>query len=417
MELWLPETWQGGRVLASGNGGIDGCIEYENLAYGTQHGFATVAANNGHNGTGGHDFLNNPDVIIDYAWRSLHTSISQTKSLASKFYGNTYQKSYYIGCSLGGRQGIGAADRFPSDFDGIIAGSPAVDFNHLYAWRASFYPITGKSTSANFINASLWSTIHTEVLRQCDTLDGVQDGIIEDSSLCHFRPEALLCSNGTTANCLSPAQVDIVNNIYSPFYGSDGKLIFPAMQPGNELLAASGLYSGMPWPLSQDWYRYVLLNQSDWDQATFDLADAMLADEINPSNIRTWPTTLEPFSSRGGKILTFHGGQDQQITSYNSPRLYNHLASGRDASSTQLDEFYRFFRISGMGHCEGGPGAWAFGQLGGSPAVGVPYEPSSNALAAIVDWVEKDEAPETMTGTKFVNDDPTMGISFQRNHC
>ena len=259
--------------------------------------------------------------------------------------------------------------------------------------------------------------IHNEVLRQCDTLDGVKDGIIEDSSLCIFRPEALLCANGNTTNCLNASQVDIVNRIYSPFYGTDGQLIFPAMQPGNELAAAEGLYSGTPWQLSQDWYRYVLLNDSSWNQATFNLADAMLADEINPSNIRTWPTTLQPFSSRGGKILTFHGGQDQQITSYNSPRFYNHLARGTDASSSDLDEYYRFFRISGMGHCGSGPGAWAFGQLGGVPTASVPFEPQNNALAAIVQWVEAGEAPETMLGTKFVDDNPENGISFQRRHC
>lgn len=153
---------------------------------------------------------------------------------------------------MGGRQGIGAADRYPGDFDGILAGSPATDFNHLYAWRASFYPIVGKNTSADFINAAKWAVIHQEVLNQCDTIDGVKDGIIEDSSLCVFRPEALLCADGkNSTECLTPAQVDIVNKIYSPLYGSDGKLIYPAMQPGNEIAASAGLYAGVPWPLSQ----------------------------------------------------------------------------------------------------------------------------------------------------------------------
>ncbi|KAF2101984.1 tannase and feruloyl esterase [Rhizodiscina lignyota] len=417
MELWLPEDWKDRRVLTSGNGGIDGCIQYENLAYGVQNGFVSAGANNGHNGTGGQPYLHNPDIIIDFSWRSLHTAISQAKRLSSMFYRESYHKAYYIGCSLGGRMGIGSAQRFPADFDGILAGSPATDFNHLYAWRASFYPITGKNTSANFIGSDLWAIIHQEILNQCDTLDHVEDGIIEDPSLCIFRPEALLCSNAKKSNCLNPAQVDIVNRIYSPLYGSDGKLIFPAMQPGNELVARSALYSGTPWQLSQDWYRYVLLNDSTWDQFTFNLADAMLADEINPSDIRTWPSTLAPFAERGGKIITYHGQQDNQISCFNSNRFYNHLSTGMSASSRDMDSFYRFFRISGMFHCNTGPGAWVFGQSGNAPSAGIGFHPKSNALAALVDWVENGNAPITMEGTKFVNDDPKQGVMFRRKHC
>jgi feruloyl esterase len=334
------------------------------------------------------------------------------------FYGKQYKKAYYLGCSLGGRQGIGAADRYPDDFDGIVAGSPASDFNNLYAWRASFYPITGKNTSANFIDAEKWSHIHDEVLRQCDTIDGVKDGIIEDASLCHFRPEAIKCVDGlNTSQCLNTAQVDIVNKIYSPLYSTDGTLMYPAMQPGNELGARSGLYNGLPWSLSQDWYRYVLLNDSTWDASTFNLSTAMLADKINPSNIRTFPTTLAPFSETGGKLITFHGGQDQQISSFQGVRFYNHLERGMSATSSSLDDFFRFFRISGMFHCSSGPGAWAFGQGGGAPANGIGFEPEGNVLAAMVDWVENGRAPEVILGTKFNDDVVGKGIALQRRHC
>ncbi|KAF1952326.1 tannase and feruloyl esterase [Byssothecium circinans] len=379
MELWIPEQWEGGRILTASNGGIDGCIPYENLAYGTEHGFVTVAANNGHNGTSGNAFLNNPDVIIDYAYRSLHTSIVQAKSLSKLFYNQTYKKSYFIGCSLGGRQGIGAADRYPNDFDGIIAGSPASDFNNLYAWRASFYPITGKNTSSDFIDAKKWVMIHDEVLRQCDTVDGVQDGIIEDPTLCNFKPETLLCPSPpiygvqNTSSCLTPAQIAVVNKIHSPLYGTDDKLIYPAMQYGNELKANTGLFNGLPWQLSQDWYR--------------------------------------------GKTIAYHGLQDQQITSFQGIRFYDHLRRGMSKTPSELDDFYRFFRISGMFHCNAGPGAWVFGQGGSGSAAGIPFEAEENVLAAIVDWVEKGKAPEGITGTKFVEDDAAKGVSFKRRHC
>ena len=122
----------------------------------------------------------------------------------------------------------------------------------MYAWRGSFYPITGKNTSVDFITAAKWSVIHDEVLRQCDTIDGVKDGIIEDPTLCVFRPEELICADGKNASeCLTPKQVEIVNKIYSPFYGTKGELLFPAFQPGNELLASTGLFSGTPWLYSQ----------------------------------------------------------------------------------------------------------------------------------------------------------------------
>ena len=141
---------------------------------------------------------------------------------------------------------------FPEDFDGIVAGSPALDFNNLDSWRASFYPITGNVNTTNFITASTWmGLIHNEVLSQCDGLDGVRDGIIEDPTLCSFRPESLLCVNGTTTNCLTDIQVKNVRKIFSPLYGDDGNLIYPAMQPGSEIMAVQKLYAGKPFSYSE----------------------------------------------------------------------------------------------------------------------------------------------------------------------
>lgn len=348
----------------------------------------------------------------------LHVSIEAAKTLSKQFYSKTHSKAYMLGCSLGGRQGIGAADHYPSDFDGIVAGSPATDFNNLYTWRASFYTTTGDKTSPDFITADKWTLIHDEVLRQCDTLDGVEDGILEDASLCHFQPEALLCKTAqNTSTCLTAPQFAIVNKIYSPFNASNGDLIYPAMQPGSELRAITGLYAGTPYQPSVDWYRYVLLNDSAWDPATFDLKKAELADTVNPSGIRTFPTSLASFAEAGGKLITYHGSQDQQISSFQGTRFYEHLARGMNATSEELDAFYRFFRISGMFHCNSGPGAWAFGQSGGAPAAGVEFEREGNVLKAMVEWVENGVAPETITGTKFVDDVVGKGIQIQRKHC
>lgn len=340
--------------------------------------------------------------------------------MLSPFYGAEANKSYFLACSLGGRQAVKAADMFPNDFDGVVAGSPATDFNNLYSWRASFFPITGAVGSPNFISPDTWkTTIHDEVLRQCDTIDGVADGIIEDSSLCHFDPNTLLCGSGvsnSTAACLNSTQVEIVRKIFDPYDWQNNTLLYPAMNPGGEIMSADGLYDGQPWALSEGWFRYAVHNDPNWDPANYSLADAALADEINPGNIRTWPDTLADFQNRGGKMVMFHGGQDNQISSFNSPRFYEHLRSGMSYSTSQMDDFLRFFRISGMFHCQGGPGAWVLGQAGGSAAQG-PFDGEHNVLAAVVDWVEKGAAPETMTGTKYNNDTVRDGVFFERSHC
>ncbi|EMR65439.1 putative feruloyl esterase b protein [Eutypa lata UCREL1] len=315
----------------------------------------------------------------------LHTSVITTKQLAPLFYGEEVDKSYFIGCSLGGRQGIKAAEMFPEDFDGILAGAPAVDFNSLYSWRASFFPITGAAGSENFISADTWTTtIHDEVLKQCDGIDGVADGIIEDPTLCLFEPNTLLCGTyDPSVACLNSAQIQVVKAIFNDYTWPNGSLLFPAMQPGSEVQAANGLYSGAPFSYSQDWFRFAILEDPDWDPSTYTVSDALLAIEKDPGSIRTWPLSLSSFESRGGKILTYHGLQDQQITSYNSIRFYEHLASQMKYSSEQMDNFYRFFRIP----------------------------------AALVAWVENGSAPETVTGTKFVDDVVAQGVAYRHSHC
>ncbi|KAE8155253.1 Tannase/feruloyl esterase [Aspergillus avenaceus] len=414
-ELWLPRNWTG-RFLGTGNGGIDGCIKYEDLAYGAANGFAVVGSNNGHNGTTAASFFHNPDVLADFSWRALHLSTVVGKQITRAFYGQSHTKSYYLGCSLGGRQGINSAVEFPDDFDGILAGSPALDFNNLVSWRASFLPVTGSANSTDFINASTWKNlIHPQVLAQCDTIDCVDDGIIEDPSLCDFRPEILACTNDAENNCLSPEQVEIVRKVLSPMYGADGRLIFPAMQPGSELEAAEKLYAGQPFSYSKEWFQYVVYDPS-WNPAEFSIHDATVADDLNPQNIRTWPADLSRYKRRGGKLITFHGQQDGKITSFNTERFYNHLSTAMNMAPSELDNFFRFFRISGMSHCSSGPGAWAFGQGGAAPTMTLS-NPGENILAALVAWVELGIAPETITGTKYVDDNPELGILFQRSHC
>ncbi|KAH8624998.1 tannase and feruloyl esterase [Alternaria alternata] len=319
-------------------------------------------------------------------------------------------------CSLGGRQGIKSAEKFPNDFDGIVAGAPGVDFNNLISWRARFFTITGPIKGSNFIPKTAWQTwIHDEVLRQCDTIDKVKDGIIEDPALCKFDPSTLLCGHNSTAECLNEDQVQQLKIIYSDYRFPDGQLIYPAMQPGSEINAVDKLYAGAPFAYSDDWFKYVVYNDPTWNASEYGLDDVRAAQDLNPGDIRTYPSSLPGFKQSGGKLLMYHGQQDNQITSFNTNRFYEHLRG--NSSYENMDEWTRFFRVSGMFHCSTGPGAWVLGQGGNAAQAGIPFDAQRNVLAAMIDWVEGGSAPEYMEGTKFVNDTVKNGVDFMRRHC
>ncbi|SPQ26559.1 f3fddecd-5a43-4800-8eb1-10b872931a79 [Thermothielavioides terrestris] len=417
MEAWLPRNWTG-RFLSTGNGGLNGCLSYDDMAYTTELGFSTVGANNGHNGTSGAPFLNNPEVVTDFAWRSVHTNVVVGKSISKTFYRQQHKKSYYLGCSTGGRQGFMSAQSFPDDFDGIVAGAPALDFNNLNSWSGHFYLLTGAAGSPTYLTPDQWTAVHQDILAQCDGIDGAVDGIIEDPELCQYRPESLICPPGTPANtstCITGTQAATVRAVFSDLYGENGTLVYPRMQPGSELLGEAYIYyAGQPFQYSVDWFRYVVYNNPNWDPATLGPADYAYSDALNPADIRTWSGDLSAARARGVKILHYHGQQDQIITSANSPRYYNHVAQTMSLPSSALDDFYRFFRISGMGHCSGGPGAVFIGNQRANTA---SLDPDQNVLTAVVRWVEQGKAPDAILGTAFVNGTAGGQIAFQRWHC
>lgn len=419
LEAWLPSEWEG-RFLSTGNGGLAGCIDYASIAYTTGfYGYASVGANNGHNGTSGRPFLDSPEIVEDFAYRSMHTGVVVGKELTEQFYGSSINHSYYLGCSTGGRQGMKAAQMFPEDFDGIVAGAPAFDFNHLVDWSGWLSSIAGyDNTSTSFISPALWSTIQAEVIRQCDTIDGAADGIIEDPDLCHPILETLLCEPGSTDNsdCLNSGQYQRAIKTFQPLYNVSGELIYPRLQPGGHNASVPLLFSGQPFIYTADWYRYVVYNDPSWDPTTLNQNDFTFLDSIDPYNISTWNGNLSPFAARGGKILTYHGLQDQLISSENSARYYSHLAATMGLPPDKIDNFYRYFRISGMQHCSGGPGAFDIGQgYVGRPSGFSTAE--NNVLQAIVAWVENGQAPEYIEGINWQNGNPTQGVNFKRRHC
>ncbi|KAF2187891.1 tannase and feruloyl esterase [Zopfia rhizophila CBS 207.26] len=415
MEAWLPENWSG-RFLSTGNGGLGGCIQYEDMQYSASLGFSTVGTNNGHNGMGGESFLNNPDVIEDFAYRALHTGVRVDKQISETFYGEPHTKSYYLGCSTGGRQGFKEAQAFPGDFDGIVAGAPAFSFNNLTSWSCHFLPLTGLPGSDTFVPLNMWTVIHEDILKQCDELDGLSDGILESPDLCKYNPDGLICAPGraNTTDCLTLTQARTVRSIFSPLLGVDGSLVYPRMQPGSENVGApQTYYNGQPFGAA-DWFRYAIFNDTTWDPATLTTQDYVTSSNLNLFNIETWNGDLSPFQARGGKLLHYHGLMDQTISSDNSPRYYEHVSQTMGLAPQELDEFYRYFRISGMAHCGGGPGA-SF--IGNGPRSVASYDPNENVLMAMVRWVEEGIAPDTITGTAYVNGTPSADVAFKRKHC
>ncbi|KAF8252777.1 tannase and feruloyl esterase [Wilcoxina mikolae CBS 423.85] len=416
MEIWLPDEWSG-RVATVGNGGLNGCIDYSNLDYLSSFNFAVVGSNNGHNGTSGKPFLNAPEVIKDFAWRAIHTEAKISKKIAKSYYSRPHTKSYYVGCSTGGRQGFRAVQDFPKDFDGVLAGAPAFDFNHLQGWSAMLSRYTGAPSGTPTISSELLQVVAKDVIAQCDMLDGVKDGIIDNPDRCDYRPEALLCDKNSASGalCLTASQVETVRKIFSPLYGSEGELLYPRYDPGAGFSGPAMLmFGGNLFPFAQDWARYAVYNDSSYTGSDYGLKVIEDADAVNAAGISTWKFDLSAFNNRKGKVITYHGRSDPLIASGNSLRYYN--AVERTMGTKAMENFYRLFTAPGMSHCNGGVGANAFGQIGRA-APGVAKDSKHNLVLALLDWVEKGVAPEQIIGTKFVNDTAALGVVGQRVHC
>ncbi|KAK7063597.1 carboxylic ester hydrolase [Favolaschia claudopus] len=375
MEVWLPFNWTG-RFLSTGNGGLSGCIQYPDMDYTTSLGFATTGSNNGHSGTGGAAFLNNIEVVKDFAWRSLLTSAQVGKNVTREFFGRPHHKSYYNGCSTGGRQGWKMAQDFPEVFDGIVAGAPAIDWNMLVSWSGMFYPIFANAGPDGVPPLLLWPVIDAEILKQCDGIDGAIDGIIEEPSLCHFQADALLCSATKRSSCLTPKQVETVRAIFSPLVGENGTILFPALQYSPQfILAIAILYSQGQLSLEDDWYKYAVFNDPTFNATFLSPQDIAFASNLNPGDVNTFSGDLSAFKARGAKILHYHGQMDFGIPSANSNRYYELVAHTMGLPPSSLDEFYRLFRVSGMEHCGGGPGAIFIGLTGNNdPTLAVDYK-------------------------------------------
>jgi feruloyl esterase len=378
IEVWLPASGWNGKFQAVGNGGWAGVISYPALAQAVSAGYAGASTDTGHTGNSGTFASGHPEKVIDFGYRAVHEMTVQAKAIVGAYYTSAPKLSFWNGCSLGGRQGITEAMRYPSDFNAIVAGAPAVNAMYLHGARVAINQIVHK-TPESYIPPEKYPAIHNAALDACDALDGVKDGVIENPSACRFDPKILACTDADGPACLTSAQVDTARALYAPVKDpKSGAVIFPALlEPGSELGWAT-LAGPQPIDTVLDAYRYVVFNDSNWDWRKFNPStDIGIGVRKDAGIMNAGDPNLRPFFERGGKLLMYHGWADQQVAARNSVDYFSKVA--RIAGSTAIGKSIELYMVPGMGHCAGGPGTDTF-----------------DKMAAVEQWVEKGRAPESI---------------------
>jgi feruloyl esterase len=378
VEVWLPAAGWNRKFQAVGNGGWAGVISYSAMAEAVRAGYATASTDTGHVGGSGSFVLGHPEKLIDFGWRSEHEMTVKSKAIVQAFYGSSPKRSYWNGCSTGGRQALKEAQKFPDDFDGIVAGAPA-NRTALGLWIAAAL----LKDPASFIPAAKYPAIHQAVLAACDARDGVKDGLIENPGLCRFDPQVLLCQGGDSPDCLTAPQVEAARKVYSAGKNPrTGQELFPSLAPGSEL--GWGTMGGGPEPYGNilDQYRYVVFKDANWDWRTFDFDRDMPRSE-QPENIVMNATdpNLKPFFAHHGKLLIYHGWSDPNVSPFNTIKYYKSVLDSLGGASRTSGNI-RLFMAPGMGHCGGGEGPNVFDKAG-----------------TLDRWVEEGTAPERIVAS------------------
>jgi feruloyl esterase len=383
MELWMPvENWNG-KFLAVGNGGWAGNIETGAMAAGLARGYATASNDTGHKGGSASFAVGHPEKLIDFGYRAMHEMAIQSKAIIEAFYSRAPRLSYYQGCSTGGRQGLMEAQRYPADFDAIIAGAPVHNMVHLNIQSVARQVDLLREPSS-VIPENKMTMFAQAVVAACDQNDGVKDGIISNPQLCKFDPQTLVCKAGDAADCLTPAQVASAKKAYASVKTKSGQTVYPGSSPGFE----SGYRmptQGTPLnPLFADMPRYIGRQDPNWDSSTFDLDTDLALAMKNAAYVEATDPNLAKFKARGGKLLLYHGWADPGPAPQNT---INYVSAVTDHfGGTKQDDWMRLFLMPGMGHCRGGIGP-----------------DQADFLGAIEAWREKGEAPASIVASRPAN--------------
>jgi hypothetical protein len=395
-EVWMPAAGWNGKFQGIGNGGFAGEIGYGQLAMALRKGYATASTDTGHRagGTDASWALGHPEKVVDFGHRAIHETAVAAKATIAAFYGDGPKRSYFNSCSNGGRQALMEAQRYPGDYDGIIAGAPANYWTHLLA--NSVWVAKAMSEPAAHIPPAKLPAIEAAALAACDAKDGVKDGVIDSPDRCGFQPASMLCKGAESDVCLTQAQVTGLEKLLSGIRGARGPL-YPGYvvggSPGSGGWAdwMTGPMPGrsMAYAFGNGFFSNMVFENKAWDYRTFDPdRDTRRADEKFGAILNAIDGDLSNFRARGGKLILYHGWSDAGITPLNAIDYYN---SVKDPAG-----FVRLFMAPGLAHCGGGPGPNDFGQL----TVGSSGDALRDVNAALEKWVEEGVAPERIVAKR-----------------
>ncbi|HEY5666178.1 MAG TPA: tannase/feruloyl esterase family alpha/beta hydrolase [Gammaproteobacteria bacterium] len=381
-EVWLPaaEDWNG-RFVAVGGAGTAGNISYQRMAPMLDQGYATASTDTGHT-AGDWEWMSDESLLRDFSYRAIYEMTAKSNAVVRSFYQRPASFRYFNGCSLGGRQGLVEAQRFPRDYDGIVAGAPVnayIDTRMTQIWAMQV--AQPGSPGQTLLDEAALDLVAATATAQCDTLDGVADGVLEDPRRCNFDPGRLQCGVAAPGRCLSSAQVEAVRQMYrGPRLPVTGQ-IAPGFPVGSEA-GWSFASAAEPPVISLQFLRRVIFDDPLWTWRRFDLeSDVALAREQAGWLMDATSPELGNFRDQGGKLLLYHGWNDSNnsalatITYYEA--IENELATRPNPLSIATPEFARLFLVPGMGHCAGGIGTSQF-----------------DAQRAIENWVERGIAPD-----------------------
>jgi Tannase and feruloyl esterase len=384
MELWIPANWNG-KFQAVGNGAFNGSISYPAMASALARGYATGSTDTGHTGGGANWALGHPEKVVDFGWRAVHEMTVASKKVIASHTGRAPAFSYWNGCSAGGRQAMKEAQRFPDDFNGIIAGSPGLDWTGRAA-QAVRIAKTLEHNEAGRLSTKDQQLLHRAAVDACDASDGLRDGLISDPERCRFDPGVLQCAGSTRSECLTAAQIETARLIYSPGANRSTKREVGGLLPGSELGWTDLGWTASARATGLDQFRFLVFGDPAWDIQQFDFdRDLARAEEADRDTLNALDPNLKPFIDRGGKLIQFHGWADPQISPANSAQYYTRVADALGGAA-RVHGSYRLFMAPGMGHCGGGEGPNTF-----------------DMVAALEQWVEQRKAPDQIVASHSTN--------------
>jgi len=430
IEVWLPDSasWNR-RYEGEGGGGYAGSISWSALGTALTLGFATASTDTGHSNsnpaqTGGTFALTPDDVlnvklINDFASRSLHELALKAKQVILAYYGVPPEYSYWLGCSTGGRQGLIEAQRYPADYDGIVAGAPAINWDRFIP--AELWPEVAMNLEVGApIAASKLNAATNAAIASCDAIDGVTDGVIDNPQRCTFDPVVLQCDSAgapTDGTCLTPQEVSAVRKIWDGPRVTDlsgnptGRRLWYGLERGASLTSLAG---STPFSISVQHFQYWIQQNPNFDWHTLTYASYVsnfIASELKFHDvIGSDNPDLSQFRSRGGKLIIYHGWADQLIFPLGTVNYFERV---QNTLGGNVNDFARLFMAPGVGHCGGGPGPNAFVR-GAAP---VPADPTHDLSLAMINWVENGLAPASVIATKYVGDNPANGVLRTRPLC